>query len=77
MYFKRSSTDTRTNDGAESADRYSQMRDGGVAGTEKGESAIKWLLDHVKAATPIALADIHSSIDLSEAVKNELKKYFA
>ena len=41
MYFKRSSTDTRTNDGAESVDRYSQMRDGGVAGTEKGESAIK------------------------------------
>ena len=57
------------------------VRDGGVAGSEKGESAIKGLLDHVKEAAPTALADIDSSLDLSEAARNELedviKGYFA
>jgi len=57
------------------------VRDGGGAGTEKGESAIKGLLDHVKEAAPTALADIDSSLDLSEAGRTELesviKGYFA
>ena len=64
--------------GAELSDRYFQIRDGGVAGTEKGESAIKGLLDHVKATSPTALADIiNSSLEFNEAVRNELKEYFA
>lgn len=57
------------------------VRDGGVAGSEKGESAIKGLLDHVKETAPTALSDIDSSLDLSEAARNELedviKGYFA
>jgi hypothetical protein len=57
------------------------IRDGGVAGTEKGQSIISGLLEHVQKIAPAALADIDSSLDLSDSVRSELEevinKYFA
>ena len=57
------------------------IRDGGVAGTEKGQSIISGLLEHVQKTAPAALADIDSSLDLSDSVRSELEevinKYFA
>jgi len=57
------------------------IRDGGVAGTEKGQSIITGLLEHVQKTAPAALSEIDSSLDLSDSGRSELedviKNYFA
>ncbi len=49
------------------------VKAGGTAGTEQGRETVKNLLDHVQKQAPLAMSDIDSSLDLSDANRSELE----
>ncbi len=49
------------------------VKEGGTAGTEQGRDTVKELLDHVQKQASLAMSEIDSSLDLSEANRSELE----